>query len=102
MIRIRRHSFEAIQEDFLQRLHIFILAADSYIRAALAILSLFTLIAEHLHSPLKTSLLRQNAGDPEIGYLHPLFGDRQGKEDNNVLFPESETLDTGCSRPNLQ
>ncbi len=52
VMRIRGHSLEAVQQDFLQRLHIGIFSAHAGVDTSDAVECLLTLIAEHSVTPL--------------------------------------------------
>jgi hypothetical protein len=48
VVGVGRHPLEAIEQDFLQGLHVLVLATNALVHAACAVIGLFTLIAEHL------------------------------------------------------
>ena len=48
MIGVGCHPLQSIEQDLLQRLHVSVFAANTNIGAAGSVLSLFTLVAEHV------------------------------------------------------
>jgi hypothetical protein len=105
MVRVGGHPFETVQENFLQRLHILILAADSNVSTATPILSLLTLIAEHFTVSSESNAFQQIEHQ---NHLKRIFTSpfRQAATKRGYKDPISETrdclgqkLETKANRP---
>ena len=76
MVGVSSHPLHAIQQNFLERLHVRVFAADSDLGAAGAVLGLFALVAEHGSSLFHEDRLGEVQESPTTCMNRPIMNDQ--------------------------
>jgi hypothetical protein len=83
MVGIGGHTFEAVEQDLLQRLNVLVLSTNADIGATVAVLSLLALITEHLNTPV---VVRTDVSGEQPAAFRLKESEAPTKEDIIILF----------------